>query len=416
MSTVIGHSKTQDNVLRQRALAVIPGGMFGHQNANHLPPEYPQFFERGEGSHIWDVDGNEYIDFMCSYGPIILGHRHPGVEAAVRQQQQQGDCQNGPSPVIVDLAEQLVATVRHAEWAMFAKNGTDATTICVMIARAGTGRRKVLVASGAYHGSAPWCTPRPNGTVAEDRAHLVNYTYNDLASLEDAADRCDGDLAAVVISPFRHDAGFDQELPDPAFLRGVRELCDRTEAALILDEVRCGFRLNLGGSWEDLGVEPDLSVWSKAIANGYPLSAVLGSDRWREAASSIFVTGSFWFSAVPMVASMATLAALRAEDAVARMVKAGTRLRDGIEDQAKTAGLEIRYTGPPQMPYLTFSGDRGHAMGAIFASTALQHGIYVHPRHNWFLSAAHTDQDIDVALSAVAAAFAAVKETFRANQ
>jgi glutamate-1-semialdehyde 2,1-aminomutase len=390
--------------------------MYGHQNARHLPPEYPQFFAKGEGSHIWDVDGNEYIDFMCSYGPIILGHRHPGVEAAVVQQQRQGDCQNGPSPVIIDLAEQLVATVRHADWAMFAKNGTDATTICLMIARAGTGRRKVLVARGAYHGSAPWCTPRPDGTVAEDRAHLVHYTYNDLSSLQEAADRCEGDLAAVVVSPFRHDAGFDQELPDPTFLRGMRELCDRTEAALILDEVRCGFRLNLGGSWETLGVEPDLSAWSKAIANGYPLSAVLGRDRWREAAGSIFVTGSFWFSAAPMVASLATIAALREEDAVTRMFKAGTRLRDGIEDQAKAAGLEIRYTGPPQMPYLTFAGDQNHAMGAVFASTALQHGIYVHPRHNWFMSAALSDQDIDVALSAAAVAFSAVKESFRANQ
>jgi len=172
-----------DRVLRRRAAAVIPGGMYGHQSAGPLPPEYPQFMRSGQGARIWDVDGTEYVDLMCSYGPIVLGHQHRVVEAAARAQAELADCQNGPGEVMVELAELLVATVRHADWAMFAKNGTDATTTCCTIARAHTGRSKILVATGAYHGAAPWCTPTKAGVTAEDRANLLTYVYNDLASV-----------------------------------------------------------------------------------------------------------------------------------------------------------------------------------------------------------------------------------------
>jgi glutamate-1-semialdehyde 2,1-aminomutase len=142
-------SRANDARLRQRAEAVIPGGMYGHMSANALPPEYPQFYQRSEGSHVWDVDGNEYVDFMCSFGPIILGHKHPKVEAAAAAQRADGDTQAGPAAAMVEAAELLVDRVAHADWAMFAKNGTDATTTCVTIARAATGRAKVLAAAGA---------------------------------------------------------------------------------------------------------------------------------------------------------------------------------------------------------------------------------------------------------------------------
>ena len=261
----------------------------------------------GAGRRIWDADGNPYIDLLCSYGPVVLGHQHPAVEAAVAAQAGLGDCQNGPGPVMVDLAELLVSTVQHADWAMFAKNGTDATTTCCTIARAQTGRSRILVARGAYHGAAPWCTPRPAGTTPADRANLGYFAYNDMPSARAAAAQAGDDLAGILVSPFRHDAGYDQELVDPAFARGLRELCDATGAALILDDVRCGFRLHLGSSWEPIGVAPDLSAWSKAIANGHPLAAVLGSDAFRDGAGRVFVTGSFWFSAAAMAAAVATI-------------------------------------------------------------------------------------------------------------
>jgi glutamate-1-semialdehyde 2,1-aminomutase len=339
----------------------------------------------------------------------VLGHQHPAVEAAARAQAELADCQNGPGEVIVELAELLVATVRHADWAMFAKNGTDATTMCCTIARAQTGKSKILVAAGAYHGAAPWCTPRLAGVTSADRANLGHYGFNDLESVTAAAAAVGPDLAGIVVSPFKHDAGYDQELVDPAFARGLRELCTDVGAALILDDVRCGFRLHLGSSWEPIGVLPDLSAWSKAIANGHPLAAVAGSDRFRDGAASIFVTGSFWFSAAAMAAAIATIGALRDEGAIDSMDRAGTALRAGIIEQASARGIEINYTGPPAMPYLTFAGDRNHKLGSVFAAAAIRAGLYLHPRHNWFISAAMTDADLAKALAATDEAFAAVQ-------
>lgn len=410
--TPSGRSHTQDQAMRARAQAVIPGGMYGHQNVAALPEGFPQFMERGRGSHIWDLDGNEYIDFMCSYGPILLGHAHPKVDAAAAAQQAEADCQNGPSSKMVELAELMVATIPHADWATFAKNGTDATTWCVTIARAATGRKKLLAAKGAYHGAAPWATPRLNGTTPEDRANIHYYTYNDLDSVNAAVAEAGDDVAAIMVSPFRHDAGLDQEMVDPAFARGVREVCDRVGAALILDDVRAGFRLHMGGSWETVGVRPDLSAYSKAIANGYALAAVVGNDRFRDGVRQVFNTGSFWFAAVAMAASVAAIEAMKEEGAVEAMATTGGLLRHGLATQAESYGLRVRQTGPVQMPFLTFADDADYRKAMLFTGEAVKRGVYLHPRHNWFLSAAHTAEDIEQALEVTDVAFAEVRKVF----
>jgi glutamate-1-semialdehyde 2,1-aminomutase len=411
VATTAAQSLANDAALRERASKVIPGGMYGHQNAARLPAGFPQFMERGQGCHVWDADGNEYIDFMCSYGPIVLGHRHPAVEAAVQAQLAAGDCGNGPSARIVELAERLVELTPAADWAVFAKNGTDATTWCLSIARQTTGRRKILLAEGAYHGAAPWCRPFAGGVVPEDRAHLLYFTYNDLASVEHAAAEAGDDLAGVMVSPFRHDAGHDQELVDPEFARGLRALCDRTSAALMLDDVRCGFRFDIGGSWEPIGVQPDLTAYSKAIANGHPLAAVLGRDSLRDAVRGVYNTGSFWFSAVPMAASLATLQALQDEDAFAKIERAGAHLREGLQRQAESHGLSIKQTGPVQMPFLSFEDDSRFEKANLFTGEAAKRGVYLHPWHNWFLSAAHTPEDVAAALERTDEAFAAVSRS-----
>lgn len=397
-----------DLALRARAARVIPGGLWGHMNAALLPSGYPQFFVAGEGCRIRDANGREYVDLMCSWGPVVLGHRHPVVERAARLQAEQGDCLNGPGPVLVDLAELVTDMVPHADWCLFAKNGTDATTSCVTIARGETGRRKVLVARGSYHGAVPWCSPSLAGVTAEDRAHLLSFDYNDVASLERAAAEAGSDLAAIIVTAFRHDFGRDQELPTLDFARAARAVCDQAGAAMVLDDVRAGFRLNLGGSWEDLGVRPDLSAWSKAIANGYALAAVTGRERFRTAATQVFTTGSFWCSAVPMAAAVATLTELRRINGPERMRVLGQRLRDGLDTLADRHGVGIRQTGPVQMPTLLFNDDPDWTRGFAFCAEALRHGAYFHPKHNMFLSCAHTEADIDAALVAAEAGFKAV--------
>lgn len=404
---------TIDADLRTRAERVIPGGMWGHTAAARQPPGYPQFFERADGCRIWDVDGRASIDFICSWGPIVLGHHDPDVEAAVRAQAAKGDTLNGPTPRLVELAELLVDLIPHADWAVFSKNGTDATTACVTIARAGTGRRKVLVARGAYHGAAPWCTPSVAGVTAEDRVHLIHFEYNDPASLREAAVVAGDDLAAVIVSGFKHDLGKAHELPTIGFTRAAREVCDAVGAALIVDDVRAGFRLDLGGSWESVGVRPDLSAFSKAIANGYPLAAVTGGDRFRDAASRVFVTGSFWTAAVPMAAAIATLTKLRETDGIAHMRAMGERLRAGLEAQSAAHGFRLVQTGPPQMPLILFADDPDRTIGRAFCREALDRGVYLHHVHTMFLSTAHTPADIDEALEATDGAFAALASTLR---
>ena len=406
-ATVLTESQTADALLRARAQRVVPGGMWGHLNAARLPEGYPQLFASAEGCRVRDVDGREYIDFMCSWGPVLLGHRHPDVEAAARAQADLGDCMNGPGEVMVELAEDFVAMVPHADWAMFQKNGADATTSCVTIARAGTGKRKVLVARGSYHGALPWCSPSVAGVTAEDRAHLVHFEYNDVASLRAAVDAAAGDLAAILVTAFRHDMSRDLDLPTREFAAAVREACDAAGAALVIDEVRAGLRLDIAGSWETLGVRPDLCAWSKAIANGYALAAVTGNDRFREAATKVFVTGSFWCGTVAMAAARATLRIARETDVPTRLRAMGLRLREGMATLARQQGIAIRQSGPPQMPLILFDDDPEFRKGRAFCSAALRHGAFFHPQHNMFLSAAHGPADIDAALEAASRGFKA---------
>jgi glutamate-1-semialdehyde 2,1-aminomutase len=332
------------------------------------------------------------------------------VDEAVRAEAKLGEVMNGPTARLVECAELMVEHVAHADWAMFAKNGTDATTLSVTIARAATARKKILVARGSYHGIGLWSSAGFPGVPSEDTSNTIFFEYNDLSSVEAAVEQAGRDLAGIVATPFRHDILRDLDEIDPAFAQGLRGICDRAGAALILDDIRCGMRIDLAGSWEPIGVRPDLSAWSKAVANGQPLAAVLGSEPWREAAHSIRATGSFWLAPGPMAAAIATWEELRACDGIARMAAAGTRLRAGLEAQAACHGLSVTVSGPPQIPYMTFGDDLERLRANRFASECVARGVYLHPGHNWFMSVAHGDEDVDLALEATDRAFAAVAQ------
>lgn len=401
-----------ERALRDRAAKVIPAGMYGHMRAHtpHMPVSYPQFWSRGEGVYTWDVDDNRYIDFMCSFGPMLLGHRNAAVEAAAQRQAQLGDALPGPSPRMVELAELFTTTITYADWAMFAKNGTDATSTAVRIARAATGRRKLLKATAAYHGANEWFTPITAGVTVEDRANVAEFAYNDIADLRRVVAEHTGDIAAIIVTPFRHDSYVPQEDVELQFARAVRELATNEGAALILDEVRAGFRLHVNGAWEPLGVRPDLTAYSKAIANGYALSALVGSENLRDAASQVYVTGSFWFSAVAMAAGIATITQAVEVDAPALMATAGARFKVGLEAQAAEVGLTLAVTGPPQIPLLNFADDPDLRKALAFTDAAARRGVLMHPWHNMFLSTAHTPEVIDDALERTHDAFAEIAQ------
>ena len=406
------YSLDNDLSLRERAGKAFPNGIYGHQVSASLSPHHPQFFARAEGCRLWDTDGNEYIDFMCGYGTNLLGYRHPRVDEAAQRQQMIIDCATGPSPLMVDLAEKFKENVAHADWAMFAKNGTDATTICVMAARAQTRKNTIIIADGAYHGSSAWCTPGPVGFAPGEREYQIMYQYNDVQSLRDAVEKAGDDLAAIIVTPFKHDVFADQEWPTDEFARTVRQLCDDNNAALILDDVRCAFRFNTGCTWEVLGVLPDLCAMSKSVANGYSLAVVTGNDRFRDGASQIYTTGSFWFAAVSFAASLATIAAVKEEGAVEAIKTAGDLLRRGLDEQSQSYGFKLRQTGPTQMPMILIDNDPMWEKNNFFCSEAAKRGVYMHPWHNMFLCAAHSERDIAEALERTDGAFAALKEKF----
>ncbi len=398
-----------DRALRERAERVIPGGMYGHQSVGLLPDSYPQFFAGGSGAHLWDADGRRYLDLMCAYGPNLLGYGHAGIDAAYTAQLARGDALTGPTPLIVELAEAFTAMVAHADWALFCKNGTDATSMAMVTARAHTRRKTLVLAKGAYHGAAPWCVPRPTGTTAEDKANQGFCTYNDIASLEQAVATAGDDLAAIFASPFKHDAFVDQAAPDPAYARRARELADHTGALLVVDDVRAGFRVARDCSWSALGVQPDLSTWGKCIANGHPISALLGNDKARKAAASIYVTGSFWFAGAAMAAAIETLRLIRETDYLEKIEGLGGRLRQGLAERAAAAGFGLRQTGPVTMPLFLFDDDLDLAKGFAWSTAMLERGVYVHPWHNMFMCAAMGEGDIDLALDAAEASFAELR-------
>ncbi|MCK6553690.1 aminotransferase class III-fold pyridoxal phosphate-dependent enzyme [Candidatus Binatia bacterium] len=403
--------------LFERAARVVPNGIHGHQSPTVLVPgRYPYFFERGAGSRVWDVDGNEYIDYMCSYGPIVLGHGHPAVEQAVETQRHAGNCFNGPAEIFVELAEHLVGITPFADWALFAKNGSDVVTWSLLVAREHTGRPKIVMAEGAYHGTHAWCTPFPAGTTPADRAEILTFRYNDIADLQRVVAANREAIAGIIVTPFRHEAFHDQEMPVAGFHQAVRALCDAHGIVFILDDVRAGFRLHLGGSLEAFGVQPDIAGYCKAIANGYPLSACVGRAALRRAAERVFLTGSFFNSAVPMAAGLATLKEIAASGAIEHMRHVGTRLCRGLDDQARAHRLRINVTGPPAIPFMSFADDPDFALNRAFCAACAGRGVYFHPHHNWFLSAAHTEEDIARTLEVTDAAFREVRDAGEGGQ
>lgn len=401
---------TSDRSLHERAQRVLAPCVYNSplgRSANTLMPEgAPRFCSRADGARLWDADGREYIDFLCALGPNLLGYNHPRVEAAAERQRKLGDTMTGPAPVMVELAEKLVETITHADWALFAKNGVDVISVALKIARAQTRRRHVLVATGSYHGAHSWCTPITAGVLPEERSYRTEFRYNDIASLEAAATAAGGDLAAIFATAFKHDNFSEQELPSGEYARRCREICDRTGALLVVDDIRAGFRMTRDCSWELLGVRPDLSCWSKAIANGYALSALLGSKYTRDGASQTFVSGTYWIQAVPMAAAVATLEVIQETNYLEHCVALGRMLRTGLDERAAAHGFQLRQTGPVQMPSILFDEDPDLRLSMAFCSRMMRLGIYIVPHHNLFLCAAMTESDIAETLDAADTALA----------
>ena len=406
----------KSEALFKRAKHVIPGGIPGHFNPAAQVPTgaYPFYVDRAKGSRFWDVDGNEYIDYMCAYGPMILGYDNEIVEQAVRDQLSKADTCTLASPVMVDLAELFVDLIPWADWATFAKNGADATNMAVLIARAHTGRRKLVAIEGGYHGSSPWMQAKTRAGISKgDHRDLIRIPWNDISALQETLLEHAGEIAAFISSPYHHPVYEDNTLPDPYYWEQVHKLLREQGVLSICDDVRVGFRLSMEGSPSYFGYTPDLSCYCKAIANGYPIAAVVGQSELNDAAASVFQTGSFWFSAGPMAAALACLKELRRLEAPARVMETGAAMWGGLQSISADADLELVVSGIPSMAYLRMEHETGLGFHQALCGECTRRGLFLTSHHNLFISAAHTEEDLAQSFEIFADALKAVKTRFK---
>lgn len=392
-----------------KASRFIPNGVWGHNKfpsfLNH--GAYPYFASEGKGARFFDVDGNEYIDYLCGYGAMINGYANERVDRAAMEQMKKGDCFAQPTDITVKLAELLVSTVDGMDWCSFGKNGSDALNIAMIIARAHNQRSKALCFNGAYHGShlwCNWCNPG-EGRPLDDSMKIMRTDWNDCEQLEKAFRETGQEISAVILTPFHQPIGADAAMPTEDFVACVTDCCEKYGALLILDDVRTGFRLSLEGSHKYVGFRPHLTCLSKAIANTYPLAVTMGVRELAGAASKVFIAGTFWNNAAPMAAAVENLCLLH-EKGLEEFHATSKRFCDGLIDIGSKYGFALNITGPATIPTVGFRNDTDDlSLMNEFAAAMTASGSFVHPSHNWFLSLAHSEEDIATSLSHAEHAF-----------
>ena len=405
------HAKSAE--LFQRAAKVIPSGLYGHQGPAEgccIPVSaYPLFSQKAQGTYFWDVDGNKYIDYMCAYGPNVLGYCDPDVDAAAAKQTALGNCTTQPGKVMVECAELLVDTVNTADWAFFAKNGNDATQGAIMCARAYTHRKKIIMFSGYYHGVSPWCMKKDYpGVLEEDVANNIILPWNDIPLLEKTIEENKNEIACIIAQPYDHGNFHDNAFPEEGFWQKVRKICTANDIVLIIDDVRAGFRLDLAGSDHYFGFEADLICFCKALANGYNMSAICGKEFLKSAMSSLSYTGSYWLSAVPFAACIANINKMKALDAPALFKAKGEKLTSGLVKAAAEHGFDLRATGAPALFYLRIANDDNMVLHQEWIAEMVSRGIFLTSHHNHFINAALSDKDIKHTIEVAEEAFGIV--------
>lgn len=356
----------------------------------------PTFVERAQGCHVWDVDGNEYIDYPMALAPIVLGHNDPDVTAAVTAQMQQGTAYSLPHKLEVEVAELLAEVIPCAEMARFGKNGSDATAGAVRVARAYTGRD--IIACCGYHGWQDWyigTTTRNKGVPAAVCALTKTFAYNDIASLERIFAENPGKVAGVVMEPVGIVA------PKPGFLEAVKELTHKHGAILIYDEIVTGFRWSMGGAQQYFGVIPDLAAFGKAMANGFPMAALVGRKDLMQVCDEIFFSFTFGGETVGLAASKATINKLRATNTIAHLWEQGQRLKDGYNVLAKHYGVShltecVGYAPRTVMTFKNEKGEESLLYKSFVQQECLKRGILYSGGQN--LSLSHKDADIEATL------------------
>lgn len=408
---------TKSEQLFEAAQRVLPGGVNSPVRACRSVGTYPRFLDRGLGSHVWDVDGNEYIDLIGSWGPLILGHCREEVERAVLDAVKKGLSFGAPTAAEVEMAE-LVCQMTGVEMVRMVNSGTEAVMSALRLARGATGRSKIIKFAGCYHGHSDSMlvkagsgaltggAPDSAGVPKEIAGDTLTASYNDLASVEGLLNANPGQVAAVIVEPVAANMGVVP--PQPGFLQGLRKLCDESGALLIFDEVITGFRLAPGGAQEYYGVRADLVTYGKVIGGGMPVGAYGGSRKLMELVAPlgpVYQAGTLSGNPVAMAAGLAQLRILKNNPEIyTELERKGALLEEGLKDALSGIPVQVNRVGSLLTVFFTEQPVTGYDQARSSDLTRfrqwyhglLSRGIYAAPSQfeALFLSSAHTDTEI----------------------
>ncbi len=401
--------KNNTLIERERKVSPLAAQTFSKSYRYFVPGMAPMYIERAEGARVYDVDGNEFLDFICCLGPITLGYNYPAVNKAIIEQLNKGIIFPTQAPVECELAEKLVEVIPAAEMVKFVKNGSDATTAAIRLARAYTGRERVAMCG--YHGMHDWSigASANNKGVPKAVCELTKtYKYNDITSLENLLNEHPGEYAAVILEPIQSNG------PTKEYLQAVVDTAHKHGAVAIFDEVVSGFRYAIGGASEYYGVTPDMASYGKGCANGMPLSFLAGKkDILSMIEQGVFVSMTFGGDAISIAGSLATIKEMQEKDVIGHAWRLGTILLDGLKALVEKHGVEKAVSVSGLAPHCGVAFDDVGSLNyldiqTIYAKSMLENGILCQAITN--ISFSHTEADIQKFLDAADCAFAAIKK------
>jgi glutamate-1-semialdehyde aminotransferase len=385
--------------------SLIPGGVLGIRRPyNFVQGEFPIYFDEGKGGRVTDIDGNEYIDYLCAYGPMILGNREEEIDNAVIEQiQNKGFCFSLTQKYQNLLAEKMNELIPCAEMSLFVCTGSDATSTAIRLSRSYNGKSKVMRCG--YHGWHDWCVEVKGGIPEKLYEDVYEFKYNNLVSLEQLLKEHGDDTAAVIITPLGHPLAAPIEEPKKGFLEGVKKLCQQYGTVLIFDEIRTGFRVSMGGAQQHYGVTPDLAVFGKAMANGYPIGAVTGKAQiMKEGESNVFISSTFFPNSLSYVAALKTIEILERDKVLDKIWEKGKVFNQKIADLIERYPVGARISGIPPMMFITFDKDSDGTYKAKrndFYTQLIRKKVFLQPYHHGYICYRHTQEDLDYTVNAI---------------